>query len=247
MDKDLRILVVSDNAFLIRAFHQLTSAYKNLKVEYCCTPVNKALANDNTLPVKISPLNIKVDWEAVANTFDIVFSLHCKQIFPAELVKRVKCVNIHPGYNPHNRGWFPQVFSILNKHKAGATIHEIDEQLDHGPIIARKEVKIDSWDTSGDVYLKIQKAEVELLQEHLEKILGNSYTAFLPEEEGNVNLKKDFNNLCQIDMDEELTMGKAIDLLRAVTYPGYKNAYFIDRETGLKVYVTIKLEKEGEA
>lgn len=239
-----KVLVISDNLFLIVAFHQLSSGYGGLQVDYACSKNNLALINDPSLPVKISVIDVKKQYEAIINQYDLIFSLHCKQLFPAELVKAVKCINVHPGYNPYNRGWYPQVFSIINKLPVGATIHEIDEHLDHGPLIARREIKINSWDTSKDLYNRLQQAEVELMKEHLGAILAGSYQPVFPEQEGNINLKKDFNELCKLNLDETFTMGGAIDRLRAMTHDKYKNAFFIDPETGAKVFVSISLEKE---
>ncbi len=241
-----RILVISDNAFLITAFNELISGFNVLTVDYACSKVNVDLLNEPSLPVKIAVVEIKKEYEAIIGKYDLIFSLHCKQLFPAELVCRVKCINIHPGYNPYNRGWFPQVFSIINKLPAGATIHEIDALLDHGPIIARKQVHTFSWDTSIDIYNRVQQLEVGLLKENLEKILQGSYSVFQPEEEGNINLKKDFNTLCQLNLDESVTMGQAIDKLRALTHGKYPNAYFTDAETGRKVFVKIFLESPVE-
>jgi len=243
-----KITIISDNPFLIRAFHK-ACADKNIQlpVAYYCSPVNKALLNDTTMPVVVKAIDIKKDWAQIVDKDTIVFSLHCKQLFPAELVRSVKCINVHPGFNPYNRGWYPQVFSILNKEKVGATIHEIDEELDHGPIICRREVGIDAWDTSLDVYNKIQLAEEVLLQEWLEKILANSYTAFLPETEGNVNYKKDFNDLRQVDPDRKMTLREAIDYFRAMTHGEFNNLYFVDNLTGEKVYVRIKLQRDGSS
>ena len=65
-----------------------------------------------------------------------------------------------------------------------------------------------------------------------------------PEQEGNVNLKKDFNDLCLLDMNKATTMGEAINYLRALTHGNYPNAFFVDSETGAKVYVKISLQKE---
>ena len=239
-----RVLVISDNQFLINAFNALTAGLEGVAIDYTCTKSNLTLLNDTSLPVKINPVDVKAEWESLASRYDLIFSLHCKQLFPAQLVKTVKCINVHPGYNPHNRGWFPQVFSIINGTPAGATIHEIDELLDHGTIIARREVKINSWETSIDVYDRVQLLEVELLKENLMAILQGTYGAFAPEEEGNVNLKKDFNDLCRLDMNKEMTMGNAINHLRALTHGKYPNAFFIDPETGSKVFVKISLEKE---
>ncbi|MDB5282011.1 MAG: wbtJ [Bacteroidota bacterium] len=244
MYKYKRLLIISDNLFMIKSFHECVSAFNGLQVDYCCSAQSQRLIDDSTLPVKIKALVVKEEWQKLIDNYDLIFSLHCKQLFPAELVTKVKCINVHPGYNPYNRGWFPQVFSIINKLPVGATIHEIDEHLDHGSIIARKKVEIEQWDTSYTVYNRVQAIEVELLKENLDNILKATYTTFKPEEEGNVNLKKDFNALCKIDPDQKLTMLEAIDKLRALTHTGHKNAYFIDKKTGSKIYVSINLQQE---
>ncbi len=240
------ILIISDNFFLINGFCKLVKKFEGIAVDYRCSAVNTALLNNTSLPVKISAIQLKEEWQEVIKNYDLVISLHCKQLFPGEMVKVVKCINVHPGYNPYNRGWFPQVFSILNGLPFGATIHEIDEQLDHGAIIAQKKVSGEAWETSIDVYNKIVQAEIELLEEFLPAILNNNYQTILPTEEGNVNLKKDFNALCELDLKEELTMGEAIDRLRALTHGEYKNAWFRHPETGEKIYVSINLERGKE-
>ena len=72
---------------------------------------------------------------------------------------------------------FPQVFSILNKKPEGVTIHEMDRELDHGSIIFQEELPIYSYDTSQDVYQRIQDKEIEMLREHLEEIVNKKYIA----------------------------------------------------------------------
>jgi methionyl-tRNA formyltransferase len=239
-----KLLVISDNSFLIAAFHKLTRQFDGLSVDYACSGSNIALLNDPTLQVNIKAIDVKKEYESLVGAYELIFSLHCKQMFPIELVGLVKCINVHPGYNPYNRGWFPQVFSILNKLPAGATIHEIDALLDHGPIIARKQVSVNSWDTSFDIYNRVQQSEVELIKENLESILQGTYSTFEPEEEGNINLKKDFNELCKLNLNEVTTLGNAIDCLRALTHGKYSNAYYLDAKTGKKVFVKISLGKE---
>lgn len=113
----------------------------------------------------------------IVERYDLVLSFHCKQRFPAALIDGVRCVNVHPGFNPYNRGWFPQVFSIIDGQKVGVTIHEIDDQLDHGPIIAQRECAIESWDSSGSVYARLMDIERELVLEHFDAIRDGSYTA----------------------------------------------------------------------
>ncbi|MBX2889187.1 MAG: dTDP-4-amino-4,6-dideoxyglucose formyltransferase [Ferruginibacter sp.] len=237
------VLILSDNELILDRFKKLVHA-KSLPpalFSYSFSYNNKAMLAKYEGADWIKPVKINTEVDEIVEKYDLVISLHCKQIFPPELIKKVRCINVHPGLNPYNRGWYPQVFSIINKLPAGATIHEIDEQLDHGPIIAQKPIKIECWDTSYTVYYKVLDAEFHLLDIHLESILNNSYTTVIPHE-GNVNLKKDFSQLCQLDLQQEGKLGEHIDLLRALTHGEYANAFFFDRD-GNKIYVTISLKK----
>ncbi|MDB5164322.1 MAG: putative formyltransferase [Candidatus Saccharibacteria bacterium] len=244
-----RILVVTDNKEILDFFVKLLKEKKDLlgkrTIRFACHP-NSALLKSGTQDIEIIPVDMKKQVGEVIKNYDLVISAHCKQIFPAELVEKVKCINIHPGFNPYNRGWFPQVFSILNGLTLGATIHEIDEAIDHGNIIAQKEVPLYAWDTSLTAYQRVQEAEKELLKENLHSILSNTYTTFVPKAEGNLNLKVDFDKLCEIDMNEQTSFQETIDKLRALTHPPYKNAYFIDPKSGEKVWIQINLEKDSQ-
>jgi len=192
----------------------------------------------------LEEINIKKQYHELIGKYDMIFSLHCRQVFPAELVKAVKCVNLHPGFNPYNRGWYPHVFSIINGLPAGATLHEMNEQIDAGNIIAQKQITIKQTDTSLEVYNKVREAELQLLEENLLLLLKNQYTTTTPSEKGNYNSKKDYEELKQIDLNERLTMEQAIKRLKALTHEPFKNAYYINKQTGKKIYVTIKIESE---
>ena len=202
-----------------------------------------AYQSPNGTLVGVPRLHVRDEASIIIDKYDLVLSIHCKQIFPPELVDRVRCVNVHPGLNPHNRGWFPQVFSIINGLPSGVTIHEIDNELDHGSIIAQREYKIQSWDTSGSVYAKIMTLERELVLEHFMAIRDQTYKAVAPENEGNLNYKKDFDRLKHIDLGQQGTFGEFINRLRALTHDDFRNAYFIDA-SGKKVFVRISLVPE---
>lgn len=188
-------------------------------------------------------LNIRANLAMIVENYNLVFSIHCKQFFPAELVNSLRCINVHPGLNPSNRGWFPQVFSIINGQPCGVTIHEMDEQLDHGPIIVQQEYLIRSWDTSDSAYIAIMDIEKQLVLKHYLSITQNAYEARSMTKEGNINYKNDFDELKHIQLDEQGSFGEFINRLRALTHGNFKNAYFID-ELGNKVYVKINLEAE---
>lgn len=245
-----KVLIISDNLHLCREFYAIIQRKEiNTTVfTFSTSPfTNKeSFTISDKVNVEVYNLKEQKDVDSIIAKYDLVFSIHCKQIFPPDLVTKVKCINVHPGYNPINRGWYPQVFAIINDYEIGATIHEIDTELDNGHIIARAFVEKEVYDTSETLYNKVIDKEIELLEEHLDSILANDYTAFEPESESNLFLKKDYNQLLEIDLNEETTFGKVIDRLRALTHGSYNNAYFIDSKTGKKIYVGIQLKPQQD-
>lgn len=243
----MRVLFLTDNELLLtRVKTLITGALEekllNYRFSYAYSPSNNHFKKLYRNSDWIKPINVKKDIDLLVSNYQLIISLHCKQLFPKKLVDEVRCINVHPGLNPHNRGWFPQVFSIVNGLPLGATIHEIDEKLDHGFIIAQEEVEVHSWDTSLTAYDRVLDAELRLFEANLVPILDNSYTKYQAGE-GNLNLKSDFNRLCELNLDDADTLRNHINLLRALTHGDYKNAFFVD-ETGDKVYVSIELKRE---
>ncbi len=244
------VLIISDNLVLCKQFYAIIEKRKTNATQFTFstspfTNIDNFIVSENIIT---AVFNLK-DQHAVDKiiaTYDLIFSIHCKQIFPPDLVNKVKCINVHPGYNPINRGWYPQVFAIINDYQIGATIHEIDKELDNGHIIARAFVNKEVYDTSETLYNKVIAKEIVLLEAHLEAILANNYQTIKPESEGNLFLKKDFNQLLHLDLNEVTTVGKVIDKLRALTHGNYSNAYFVDEKTEKKIYVGIQLNPEKD-
>jgi methionyl-tRNA formyltransferase len=237
----LNILVISDNSYLAEKLNLLITKHKiqGQKFVFAISPFSNPA--DFEIKSRVYDLKERNHIEEIIANYELVFSLHCKQLFPSELVRKVKCINIHPGYNPLNRGWYPQVFSIIYDLPIGATIHEMDGEVDHGSIIARKIVKKYGYDTSETLYKRVIELELELLDEYLPLILANSYEEKKPEIEGNLYLKRDFNNLKKIDLNKNYKAEEFLKLLRALTHGDFKNAYYIDKDTGRKVYISLKI------
>nr|WED69134.1 formyltransferase family protein [Pectobacterium colocasium] len=140
-----RLLVISDNkelSLFLKSELGENFFEHPLKVDFCYTSFN--LNPQQMIEIDAKKINVK-DEETITRiieNYDLVFSLHCKQIFPNRLVENVCCINFHPGLNPYNRGWYPQAFSIVNGLPVGSTIHLMDTEVDHGEIIDQKEVEI---------------------------------------------------------------------------------------------------------
>ena len=241
-----KVLVISDNVDLVTCFMAVSKEIPlgHVKFDYRYSSINKN--PENLLKLGLSVINVKSAdvVREIVSSYDVVFSAHCKQIFPADLVGGVRCINVHPGLNPYNRGWYPQVFSIINKKPVGCTIHLMDEEVDHGDIIHQQEVQVHEWDTSLDVYQRVINAEKSAIKENLLKWIDGEYHVTKMNDEGNYNGIKEYNSLLELDLDSVGSLGEHIDHLRALTHGDFKNAYFISDDSK-KVYVRIQLECEN--
>ncbi|MFT4524214.1 MAG: methionyl-tRNA formyltransferase [Bacteroidia bacterium] len=240
------ILVISDNPGLTAEFLSLFNelGIDGAMISLACSTSSSEMLVPGKFSKPVLALKVKELGGEIAKTYDLVFSIHCKQLFPPDLVNGTKCINVHPGLNPFNRGWFPQVFAIMNGMPHGATIHEIDVELDHGPIIDQQMVSIFAHDTSLSAYNRVVAAEKLLLRRNLKAIVSGTYETFKPDVEGNLNSIKDFRSMLKLDLSEKGDMKYFLNKFRALTHGDYKNAYFLDPESGKKVYVNIKLQPE---
>lgn len=77
-----------------------------------------------------------------------------------------KIINIHPSLLPKFPGLEAWKQALASGDKvAGCTVHYVDEQIDHGAIIAQREVPILPNDTAETLHERIQLAERELYPE----------------------------------------------------------------------------------
>lgn len=229
------VLILSNHSWLFPEVTELINTeFKEFssRIQFIYSPPGKPLL-----------LDTKTEWHELIKQFNYIFSLHWQQIFPKELVEGTLCINIHPGYNPYNRGWFPHVFSLVNGLPIGATIHIMDDQIDHGNIIDRALLEVKPYETSKEIYENILKLELGLFKKHFISIITNNYKTFIPEIEGNLNKKRDYKKLCKINQSEVGTFGEFINRLRALTHGDYKNAYFLDKN-GKKIFLQLILTSE---
>jgi methionyl-tRNA formyltransferase len=169
--------------------------------------------------------------------FDLIISLHCKTVFPKELVQQVRCINIHPGLR---RGMFTHVYDIYHgSDYSGCIIHTMDEGIDTGPILFRHGIEVRPTDTSESLYNRIVDAELALLELHLDEIIDGTALS-TPQLPGRKNhTLQDFKRLCDIDPERVGTFREFYNLLRALSHGDYKNAHIGD------TYITLKIHENG--
>lgn len=229
-----------DNRAMVGVLAEIVSGSKPVvrTMVVACSP-----SSPTRLDVDLE-IDLREDIDHVVSSFDVLLSLHCQQIVPSEVLRSIRCVNLHPGFNPYNRGWFPHVFSIINGLPAGATLHEMDEQVDHGPIIAQVAVEVYSWDNSRSLYERVLEAERQLLRENFTMVVEGTYSSEPVRDEGNLNTRSSFDELRELDLSTAITMGQAIDRLRALSHDGHRNAFFIDPRSGGRIYVELVLRPD---
>lgn len=238
-----QILLLTDNGLLYNKFiNLLVSSFPDYLdlFDFKKSRQSNIVKNYESGIEELEEIDVKDNICELIARYSLIISLHCKPLFPKELISQVRCVNVHPGYNPQNRGWYPQVFAIINHTIVGATIHEMDEKVDNGYIICRESVPIYANDTSKEVYERVLEKEIVLLKQNFIDIVNGTYQVILPENIGTFHTRKEFLELCKLDLSEVSTVGEVIDKLRGLTHGDYTNAYFVD-EDGNKIYVKISL------
>lgn len=93
------------------------------------------------------------------------------QIIPKDILQlpRLAALNIHPSLLPKYRGPSPVQATILNGEKeSGVTIIEMDEEIDHGPIIAQKTYPVEPTDTFETLVTKLFSFGAKLIIEVIE-------------------------------------------------------------------------------
>ncbi|HHE76574.1 MAG TPA: methionyl-tRNA formyltransferase [Candidatus Parcubacteria bacterium] len=137
-------------------------------------PEVKILAQKNKIPV-IQPEKIKeIDREILKKiNLDLGIIAAYSQIIPKDIINIPEkgFLNVHPSLLPKYRGPSPIQSAIINnEQKTGVTIILLDEKLDHGPIIAQEELKINQ-----------KKYSYDELEEKLAKIGGKLLVKIIPQ------------------------------------------------------------------
>lgn len=153
------------------------------------------------------------------------------------------CVNVHPAYLPYNRGANPNVWSIVEGNPAGVTVHYMDADIDRGDIIAREQVETTFADTGKDLHQRLEEAQVDLVQDVWPDIeAGDISTTTQAEDSGTYHETNDFEDLCQLDPNENVQVKEFLDRIRALTFPPYDNAEIeIDGEN---YHVQVDIQKQ---
>jgi methionyl-tRNA formyltransferase len=103
---------------------------------------------------------------------DLIVVVAYGQIIPAHVlaIPRLGVVNVHASLLPRYRGAAPVAHAILSgDRETGVTIMRMDEQLDHGPILAARTTPIGDREDAVALTSRLAEMGAELLVETLER------------------------------------------------------------------------------
>lgn len=146
---------------------------RGLKFQY--SPV-KGYAIEAELEVE-EPLKLKNN-EEIMNKIkeknpDIICVVAYGKIIPKEILElpKIGCINVHGSLLPKYRGAAPIQWAVINgDKKTGVTTMFINEKMDEGDMLLKKEVKIGEDETLGEVWDKLATVGAQLLVETIKKI-----------------------------------------------------------------------------
>ena len=157
--------------------------------------INKVIINNPNSPAieKIKQRNIKstvLDPQDFANTRDyntqllsiinpgdkdIIFLCGYMMIIPPEIIKELnsRIINIHPSLLPKYKGLNTHKRVLENKEAYhGCTVHQVNEGIDSGKLIAQYKIKIHDNDNEETLSKRLLLKEHILYSKVLEEIIG---------------------------------------------------------------------------
>ena len=137
----------------------------------------------------------KLTKEILNQNFDLIISFGYKIIIKKKLLSYLyrPIINLHISYLPYNRGSHPNFWSFIDNTPKGVSIHEINESIDGGKLIARKRVVFKKLKnhTFNSTY-KILIHEIEnLFKKNFSTIILRKYKKININTKGTYHSKKD--------------------------------------------------------
>jgi methionyl-tRNA formyltransferase len=131
--------------------------------------------------------------------------------------------NLHPGFLPWGRGYYPVFWALWEQTPAGATMHEISPGVDEGPIVAQSRIEITEDDTGGTLHARVVQAEKRLFRRFWPQFVSGEIPPAVPQVgTGTYHTRREFFDLKRNAHWRSMSTQDMIRLIRAYTFPGCK-------------------------
>ncbi|MDB5224533.1 MAG: Methionyl-tRNA formyltransferase [Candidatus Adlerbacteria bacterium] len=178
--------------------------------------------------------------DILANTdWDVFVVAAYAKLIPKHIldIPRRGCLNIHPSLLPKFRGPSPALSAILaDERTTGVSIMLLDEQMDHGPVIAQGRIVLDEadWPPQGSVFEDLLATEGgNLLAEAMPDWIAGTIEAE-PQNEDEATFTKKFTDA---DALIDLAGDPRTNLLKIRAFDKGPRAYFVT-PSGKRVIIT---------
>lgn len=174
--------------------------------------------------------NMPTGFELIANEqyCDVFISVMYDKLLTEEFIKSRRCYNFHPGLLPAYKGSGSYSWVLINKATHyGITLHKIDKDIDHGPIIDKVVDIVPKFATAEELFKDAMHMMYVQFQAYFKKLLTMEYSIY-SNVGGHLYLRKDLEEAKDIS-----------HIIRAFTFEGKESAYWYDSK-GTKRYVEWK-------
>lgn len=204
-------------------------------------PPVKVWAEENEIPF-IQPIKLDVDFtdKLKAESYKLFVVAAYGKIIPKEIldIPSHGTLNVHPSLLPKYRGASPVQSQILEDEKEiGVTIMLIDEEMDHGPIIAQQKVDIEEMPSAPKLLEMLARDGGKLLSEVIPKWIAKEIEPKNQEHEEATFTKKIKKEGGLIILKNDEQYKNYLKYLALDPWPG---TYFFASRHGKRIRVAIK-------
>lgn len=223
------IIVTHTKKFHVRDKKLLQNTDRNLDVFSYSKEKNLKLIEEDDLN---SPKLIKKLLEMGVN---VIFSHACRSIIKKEFLNSFQNLvfNIHPSFLPEERGAATFSWRILNNQKfIAATIHQIDEGIDSGPILFQKKKILPKKELMVPLHYDIKTSNVyeSIFEDFLKKIIKDQKITTIKQNEKNSSYLPRLYTEINGAIDFHWNTENIERFVRAFSYP-YPGAFtFINKQ-----------------
>ncbi len=189
----------------------------------------------------------KADFNSNPKSWDTFLVASYGKIVPADIfnIPKKGTLNIHPSLLPKFRGPTPLESSIIAADETGVTIMKIDEQVDHGAIVAQKAVPILGWPPYyRELETTLATEGAKLFAEILPDWISGKIEATEQEHLAATFTKKFLGGGLRILLEDE----PKANLRKIRAFAGNRGTYFLlkHKETEVRLIITAAKIEQGE-
>lgn len=189
---------------------------------------------------QVAGIAVATDWKAFeAGTWDVAVVVDYGQFLPKKLldIPAHGFLNVHPSLLPRLRGPSPMRSAILHdERETGVTVMLVDEEMDHGPIVAQKKIVAPNWPVKNSELERLLAPEGGRL---LAQILPEYVAGHIEPREQNHDLATFSEKFSKEDGLLDLNEDAYKNLLKIKAFEGWPGTHAFFKRAGKQLRVQI--------